>query len=284
MISDLCGTIYIFELCSQKSDLERGNRTFRALIKEAFSGNQGWNQSTTAATPVSATVTISSVSSPAVAAATPTDLKEESPFKCDICHKRFTHKASLDAHQKIHTAIKPFGCSMCEKSFYRRRELSRHEAVHTGYKPYSCGVCGKCFSRTDKLNRHVQTHQYKSIYRNYDCSACTLNFRSELELEKHKPLCRVLPLEAMLAGRSGPSGLANGSHAPNSSHDDIDDADDSTEPDGFYPEVMVKEEPIEDEIADGYDDDDDDDMDPQVTLSKLNKNPEILLFAINPIN
>lgn len=270
----------------QKSDLERGNRTFRALIKEAFSGNQvsGWNQSTTAATPVSATVTVASAPSPATVAATPAELKEETPFKCDICHKKFTQKASLDAHQKIHTAVKPFACSMCEKSFYRRRELSRHEAVHTGYKPFSCGVCGKCFSRTDKLNRHVQTHQYKSIYRNYDCSACMLNFRSELELEKHKPLCRVLPLEAILASRAGPSGLVNGSsgRVSNGLIDEIDDADDSSEPNGFYPEVMVKEEPLEDDRGTAFDDEDDDmPMDPQETLSKLNKNPEIVLLPIN---
>lgn len=87
----------------------------------------------------------------------------------------------------------------------------------------------------------------------------------------------------MLGGRPGSSGLVNGSHPPNGNHDEVDEVDDSTEPDGFYPEVMVKEEPIEDEAADGYDDDDED-MDPQVTLSKLNKNPEILLFPINPIN
>lgn len=130
---------------------------------------------------------------------------------------------------------------MCEKSFYRRRELTRHEAVHTGYKPFSCGVCGKCFSRTDKLNRHVQTHQYKSIFRNHNCEACSLNFRTEQELLKHKPLCKPEMKESV----------------------------------EFFPEVIVKAEPTEEN---------EDDMmlkfDSRETLTKLGKNPEILLLPI----
>lgn len=144
---------------------------------------------------------------------------------------------------------------MCEKSFYRRRELTRHEAVHTGYKPFSCGVCGKCFSRTDKLNRHVQTHQYKSIFRNHKCEACSLNFRTEQELQKHKPLCKP----------------------------------ESKEANEFYPEVIVKSEendvsvenkPAPVDLQNCKTPKNPKQPDSRDTLTKLNKNPEILLLPI----
>lgn len=183
--------------------------------------------------------------------------KPENIFKCDICHKRFSQKHSLDSHKKIHTAVKPYGCSMCEKSFYRRRELTRHEAVHTGYKPFSCGVCGKCFSRTDKLNRHVQTHQYKSIFRNHRCEACSLNFRTEQELLKHKPLCK-----------------------PENKN--------SPEPVEFYPEVIVnsqtdneiKEFELEPKQEENIYKTQSNELESRDTLTKLGKNPEILLLPI----
>ncbi|XP_065202385.1 gastrula zinc finger protein XlCGF26.1-like isoform X2 [Planococcus citri] len=224
-----------------KSDLERGNRTFRALIREAFSGTQtnGWNPAPTTVNVINTAVV---------------EPKPENIFKCDICHKKFSQKHSLDSHKKIHTAVKPYGCSMCEKSFYRRRELTRHEAVHTGYKPFSCGVCGKCFSRTDKLNRHVQTHQYKSVFRNHKCEACSLNFRTEQELLKHKPLCKP----------------------------EIKD-------DEFYPEVIVKSEENDDDaqmenkpidISNFKITKKNKELDSRETLTKLNKNPEILLLPI----
>lgn len=141
---------------------------------------------------------------------------------------------------------------MCEKSFYRRRELTRHEAVHTGYKPFSCGVCGKCFSRTDKLNRHVQTHQYKSVFRNHKCEACSLNFRTEQELLKHKPLCKP----------------------------EVKDNE-------FYPEVIVNSEENEVQLENKPIDINNfkitkknKELDSRETLTKLNKNPEILLLPI----
>lgn len=220
----------------QKSDLERGNRTFRALIREAFSGGQanGWSQAVAAAAVV------------APAANVAVEKKSENVLKCDICHKKFSQKHSLDSHKKIHTAVKPYGCSMCEKSFYRRRELTRHEAVHTGYKPFSCGVCGKCFSRTDKLNRHVQTHQYKSIFRNHKCEACSLNFRTEQELQKHKPLCKP----------------------------------ETKESNELYPEVIVKAEEMEEENEDKDEENVVMEFDSRDTLTKLGKNPEILLLPI----
>lgn len=139
-------------------------------------------------------------------------------LKCDICHKHFDRRPSLNLHKKIHSNIKPFTCTVCEKSFYRRRELTRHEAVHTGYKPYSCGVCGRCFSRTDKLNRHVQTHEYKSMFRNITCDVCSLNFRTEQEFANHKSFCCPDQVENLDVSNMGNNNNGNSTSTSSSSN------------------------------------------------------------------
>lgn len=200
---------------------------------------------------------------------------EELLFKCDICHKKFTLKQSLDSHKKIHTAVKPYGCSMCDKSFYRRRELTRHEAVHTGYKPFSCGVCGKCFSRTDKLNRHVQTHQYKSVFRNHKCESCSLNFRTEQELERHQPLCKTELVKDM---RIKEEHFGRSSSAANDGEEDefcseliVPDVKNARNTGTTMVKHEMRDEPRVEIVS-------------KAMLTKLGQNPEIVLLPVKNLN
>ena len=44
-------------------------------------------------------------------------LQLQKPFECTVCHKRFTQKAHLVQHVRIHSGEKPFYCTVCNKRF-----------------------------------------------------------------------------------------------------------------------------------------------------------------------
>nr|CAD7448920.1 unnamed protein product [Timema bartmani] len=100
-------------------------------------------------------------------------------FYCNICHKTYTDPGYFKIHQQIHTGVRNHQCSMCDKAFFRRRELLRHEKVHTGDKPYACEICSKCFSRRDKLTRHIKVHTERRMFVCNECPAQFLR-REEL--------------------------------------------------------------------------------------------------------
>ena len=54
---------------------------------------------------------------------------------CDVCEKKFTCKASLDAHKFTHTGLHPYACRYCPKHFNSISGVRGHERqVHLGTK------------------------------------------------------------------------------------------------------------------------------------------------------
>ncbi|XP_044130678.1 zinc finger protein 420-like [Bufo gargarizans] len=109
--------------------------------------------------------------------------KEYRPFPCSECGKRFTQKAYLVKHQKIHTGEKPFSCSECGKSFMQKDHLERHQRIHTGEKPFSCSECGKSFTQKKTLVQHHTTHTGEKPF---SCSECWKSFTRKCQLEIHQ--------------------------------------------------------------------------------------------------
>ena len=60
--------------------------------------------------------------------------REERPFKCDVCDKRFKWKRCLTVQLRTHnrnTPMKQFKCDVCDKRFSWKKSLTRHLRVHS---------------------------------------------------------------------------------------------------------------------------------------------------------
>eukprot|EP00079_Xenopus_tropicalis_P038888 XP_017952659.1 PREDICTED: zinc finger protein 420-like [Xenopus tropicalis] len=111
--------------------------------------------------------------------------KEEKPFPCPECGKRFTHPYAVKKHQRNHSGVKPHSCSECGKRFAHRSHLIVHQRSHTGERPFSCSECGKWFARTTHLRRHQKTHTGEKPF---PCSECGKWFARMTHLRRHQQI------------------------------------------------------------------------------------------------
>lgn len=79
-------------------------------------------------------------------------------FRCEICDKRFTTKARLERHARLHTGQKPFSCLYCSETFVDETRLQKHRQRHINEKGYKCEDCGEMFYDKNVLNYHMLKH------------------------------------------------------------------------------------------------------------------------------
>ena len=106
-------------------------------------------------------------------------------FHCDICHRHYKEKKTLNAHIKVHFQSGAYNCSHCDRNFHNKNEFRRHEASHIDERLYACARCGKCFKTVENLRVHVhkcQVGKPLSKVEYINCSHCKKDFTSQESL------------------------------------------------------------------------------------------------------
>ncbi|XP_060569622.1 zinc finger protein 35-like [Ruditapes philippinarum] len=155
-------------------------------------------------------------------------------FECNVCSKKFTRKAHLKRHLRIHDPEKPFKCphcqyrgceksdivkhllvheepkhqcNICQKSFRHIKNKELHMKRHNGQRDYKCGVCDFYGYTFTDIRKHIERKHTdcKSLI----CDKCGMVFRSDLQYKEHKSqACDVFMIEQALAIATSDGGTA----------------------------------------------------------------------------
>ncbi|KAJ6646871.1 Zinc finger protein [Pseudolycoriella hygida] len=102
-------------------------------------------------------------------------------FECNICNKKFRHKANVLSHMKIHTNQRDFKCHQCPYKTQFRTSYLRHLQTHTNERNFKCTICDKLFTRKMTLDRHKLTHDLPRV----PCPHCDKMFTTKKGLVNH---------------------------------------------------------------------------------------------------
>ncbi|XP_075159011.1 uncharacterized protein LOC142232179 [Haematobia irritans] len=103
--------------------------------------------------------------------------------KCDICGKSSTTKHNLKLHKQVmHGTLNQFECEICHRQFNQKPTLDRHLLTHViGEKKYFCKECDKGYVLEVQLNSHIKTvHGVDCV-----CDQCGRTFHGANSLKKH---------------------------------------------------------------------------------------------------
>ena len=125
--------------------------------------------------------------------------KDDCPFQCEDCGKRYKYHGALKRHrQSVHertgenSIVISFGqqkqhnCSICSKVFKRKDLLNKHLVTHDKSKEkFSCEECGKLYGRRDNLLEH-RKHHHPNFEKNHICPLCGKQFSNKFNLKTHQ--------------------------------------------------------------------------------------------------
>ncbi|GIY02972.1 zinc finger and SCAN domain-containing protein 10 [Caerostris darwini] len=108
-------------------------------------------------------------------------LPAEVVFACEICDKKFTRKAHLKRHLRIHAPNRPFKCSFCSYRGCEKSDITKHLLIHEAPK-HKCQICAKAFRHLKNKELHVKRH-FKQ--RDYKCGICDFYGYTFTDIRKH---------------------------------------------------------------------------------------------------
>ncbi|EGT50838.1 hypothetical protein CAEBREN_04320 [Caenorhabditis brenneri] len=82
----------------------------------------------------------------------------ETPFKCDVCGRRFARSENLKIHGRTHTGEKPFLCPVegCQRWFSSSSVRRHHARTHSEGRPFECKQCDKKYTHPCSLKNHIK--------------------------------------------------------------------------------------------------------------------------------
>jgi uncharacterized Zn-finger protein len=88
---------------------------------------------------------------------------EHRSFPCMTCGKSFKTKYTLKWHDlSVHKNEHPFQCPYCDRRFKRLSDLIVHKRKHTGERPFPCPVCMQKFFTKSDMEKHAKKHSQGS--------------------------------------------------------------------------------------------------------------------------
>ncbi|XP_059206064.1 oocyte zinc finger protein XlCOF6-like [Centropristis striata] len=113
-------------------------------------------------------------------------------FTCYKCDQSFPYSEELTRHQATHSREeKPFLCGYCRKKFFTFTELNKHRRHECIERRCPCRDCGSLFPSPSRLRNHrLAVHPQSPTAANdintYQCCKCSSSFLTEEELLEHQ--------------------------------------------------------------------------------------------------
>lgn len=112
--------------------------------------------------------------------------RENFPFDCPKCGKKFALRKHLIPHLQCHEALEKglYQCKICAKYCGSKTVLRRHQNVHTVPTRFKCPECGTVCASSKFLIAHQKRHEAIRSGQ-FKCTACEKNLGSKYHLDVH---------------------------------------------------------------------------------------------------
>ncbi|XP_054153568.1 zinc finger protein 567-like isoform X2 [Oppia nitens] len=116
----------------------------------------------------------------------------DNQYKCDSCNYFHHDFYVIEGHMnEIHLKIKPYKCHICHKKFSRMAYLSHHRTNYhhlvsqRSLHSFKCQYCGLTKKRKFELRKHIETDHLKI---RQICHICEKTFKNKYALNAHLKL------------------------------------------------------------------------------------------------